>query len=164
MRLRIVLAVAALALAQPAMAKDTRFWNLTSSTVKSLELAPVATNAFGPNQCLNDPDSAVDHDERVKVDRRRHRRVCRAADVRGQPHVPRAEHADRGRQGFRHRGKGPDRLHEMIASRGSSAASRDGSRRREAAGVDEPDRAGRRDDRDGLALDETAKAHISAVR
>ena len=67
MDLRIVLAVAALAVAQPAMAKDTRFWNLTASTVKSLELAPVATNAFGPNQCLNDPDGAVDHDERVKV-------------------------------------------------------------------------------------------------
>ncbi len=67
MRFRIVLAVAALAIAHPAMAKDTRFWNLTSSTVKSLELAPVATNAFGPNQCLNDPDGAVDHDERVSV-------------------------------------------------------------------------------------------------
>ena len=49
------------------MAKETRFWNLTSSTVKSLELAPVATNAFGPNQCLNDPDGAVDHDERIDV-------------------------------------------------------------------------------------------------
>jgi hypothetical protein len=51
----------------PAEAKETRFWNLTSSTVKSLELAPAGTSAFGPNQCLNDPDGAVDHDERVKV-------------------------------------------------------------------------------------------------
>jgi hypothetical protein len=69
MSLKIVLAIPALtfALATPAAAKDTRFWNLTSSTVTSLELAPVATNAFGPNQCLNDPDKAVDHDERVKV-------------------------------------------------------------------------------------------------
>jgi len=67
MSLKIALAIAALALAEPAMAKDTRFWNLTSSTVTSLELAPVATNAFGPNQCLNDPDKVVDHDERVKV-------------------------------------------------------------------------------------------------
>jgi hypothetical protein len=63
----IIAAVVALALAGPALAKDTRFWNLTSATVRSLELAPVATNAFGPNQCLNDPDGAVDHDERVKV-------------------------------------------------------------------------------------------------
>ncbi len=67
MRLRIVVMIAALAPAGPAMAKDTRFWNLTTSTVTSLELSPVATNAFGPNQCLNDPDKAVDHDERVKV-------------------------------------------------------------------------------------------------
>jgi hypothetical protein len=50
-----------------ALAKDTRFWNLTSSTVKSLELAPSGTTAFGQNQCLNDPDGAVDHDERLKV-------------------------------------------------------------------------------------------------
>lgn len=69
MQFRILAAAAALAfaLAQPAIAKETRFWNLTSSTVKSLELAPVATNAFGPNQCLNDPDGEVEHDERVKV-------------------------------------------------------------------------------------------------
>jgi hypothetical protein len=49
------------------MAKDTQFWNLTSSTVKSLELAPAGTSAFGPNQTKNDPDGTVDHDERVKV-------------------------------------------------------------------------------------------------
>jgi hypothetical protein len=61
------LGVAAILLAQPATAKDTQFWNLTSSTVKSLELAPAGTNAFGPNQCVNDPDGAVDHDERLKV-------------------------------------------------------------------------------------------------
>jgi hypothetical protein len=62
-----LLAAAAIVLAHPALAKDTRFWNLTSSTIKSLELAPAGTKAFGPNQCLNDPDGAVDHDERVKV-------------------------------------------------------------------------------------------------
>ena len=57
----------AIVLAQPATAKDTRFWNLTASTVKSLELAPAGTSAFGPNQTANDPDGAVDHDERLKV-------------------------------------------------------------------------------------------------
>ena len=67
MKRAIVLGVAALLLAQPAAAKDTRFWNLTSSTVKSLELAPTGTSAFGPNQCANDPDGEVDHDERLKV-------------------------------------------------------------------------------------------------
>lgn len=63
----IPLGVAAILLAGPAVAKDTRFWNLTSSTVKSLELAPAGTSAFGPNQCANDPDGEVDHDERLKV-------------------------------------------------------------------------------------------------
>ena len=67
MRSAILLSLAAVVLAGPATAKDTRFWNLTSSTVKSLELAPAGTSAFGPNQCANDPDGAVDHDERVKV-------------------------------------------------------------------------------------------------
>ena len=67
MKRAIPLGVAAILFAQPAAAKDTRFWNLTSSTVKSLELAPTGTSAFGPNQCANDPDGEVDHDERVKV-------------------------------------------------------------------------------------------------
>src|ERR1700751_3809344 len=61
------LGVAAVLLAQPAIEKDTQFWNLTSSTVKSLELAPAGTTAWGPNQCANDPDGAVDHEERLKL-------------------------------------------------------------------------------------------------
>ena len=67
MKRAIPLGLLAILIAGPAMAKDTRFWNLTSSTVRSLELAPVGTSAFGPNQCKNDPDGAVDHDERLKV-------------------------------------------------------------------------------------------------
>src|SRR5580658_8644345 len=67
MKFAILLSAAAIILAEPAAAKDTRFWNLTSSTVKSLELAPAGTTAFGPNQCANDSDGAVDHDERLKV-------------------------------------------------------------------------------------------------
>jgi hypothetical protein len=67
MKRAILLGVAAILLAGPAAAKDTRFWNLTSSTVKSLELAPAGASAFGPNQTTNDPDGAVDHDERLKV-------------------------------------------------------------------------------------------------
>jgi hypothetical protein len=63
----IACALASTVLASPATAKGTRFWNLTSSTVKSLELAPSGTSSFGPNQCANDPDGAVDHDERLKM-------------------------------------------------------------------------------------------------
>jgi hypothetical protein len=67
MKRAILVGVLAMLLVGPAMAKDTRFWNLTASTVKSLELAPAGTSAFGPNQTTNDPDGAVDHDERLKV-------------------------------------------------------------------------------------------------
>src|ERR1700735_5362008 len=67
MKRAIPLGVLAILIAGPAMAKDTQFWNLTSSTVKSFELAPAGTSAFGPNQTANDPDGAVDHDERLKV-------------------------------------------------------------------------------------------------
>lgn len=67
MKRAIPLGVLAILLAGPAMAKDTQFWNLTSSTVKSLELAPAGTSTFGPNLTTNDPDGMVDHDERLKI-------------------------------------------------------------------------------------------------
>jgi hypothetical protein len=67
MKRAIPLGALAILIAGPALAKDTQFWNLTSSTVKSLELAPAGTSVFGPNQTTNDPDGAVDHDERLKV-------------------------------------------------------------------------------------------------
>jgi hypothetical protein len=67
MKRAIPLGALAILLAAPAIAKDTQFWNLTASTVKSLELAPAGTSAFGPNQTKNDPDGAVDHDERLKI-------------------------------------------------------------------------------------------------
>ncbi|MEJ0092883.1 MAG: hypothetical protein WDN46_05495 [Methylocella sp.] len=53
----------------PAIAaeKATRFWNLTSATVTELRLSPSGAAAFGENQCLNDKDREVDHDERLKI-------------------------------------------------------------------------------------------------
>lgn len=50
-----------------AAAKPPQFWNLTSSTVTKLEISKVGANSFGPNQTVNDPDGAVDHDERLKL-------------------------------------------------------------------------------------------------
>jgi hypothetical protein len=67
MKRAIPFGVLAIGLAAPAIAKDTQFWNLTASKVKSLELAPAGTPTFGPNQTTNDPDGAVDHDERLKI-------------------------------------------------------------------------------------------------
>ncbi len=47
--------------------KPTRVWNLTSKTIVDLRLAPTGTKTFGENQCLNDKDKEVEHDERLKV-------------------------------------------------------------------------------------------------
>jgi hypothetical protein len=48
-------------------ASQTRFWNLTSGTISEFRLAPTGSNAFGPNQCANDKDGTVDHDERLVI-------------------------------------------------------------------------------------------------
>jgi hypothetical protein len=68
-RLLLALAVAA-RFCDPSFAADgkgIRFWNLTSSTITNLQLSPAGQNAWGPNQCANDPDGAVDHDERLRI-------------------------------------------------------------------------------------------------
>lgn len=59
--------------AQPRPAEQARpaermaFWNLTSSTVTYLAMAPAGTDKFGPDQCVNDRDKEVDHDERLRL-------------------------------------------------------------------------------------------------
>lgn len=69
--IRFVLAVTALALLGTASAaqdrKGLRFWNLTSATVTELRLSPAGRNEWGPNQCQNDRDGSVDHDERLRI-------------------------------------------------------------------------------------------------
>ena len=44
-----------------------RFWNLTLYTLTSLKFSPPGQNAWGKNQCENDDDKAVDHDERLRI-------------------------------------------------------------------------------------------------
>ena len=65
-----LIAVAAIALmggSAIAQNKPTRFWNLTLHTVTNLQLSPAGKNEWGANQCKNDRDGTVDHDERVNV-------------------------------------------------------------------------------------------------
>jgi len=50
-----------------ALAKDTRFWNLTANTITSVQLSPAGKNDWGRNQADNDADHTVDHDERLKI-------------------------------------------------------------------------------------------------
>jgi hypothetical protein len=47
--------------------KGIRFWNLTSTTVVDFRTAPAGTAAWGSNQCANDRDGTVDHDERLRI-------------------------------------------------------------------------------------------------
>src|SRR6516225_2384413 len=57
-----------LALSSAATAAERlRFWNLTSFTIKELHFAPPGTTDWGPDQCKNDPDGAVDADERLTL-------------------------------------------------------------------------------------------------
>jgi hypothetical protein len=69
MRAVLIAGLAAALLSGAAVAKDkpTRFWNLTLHTVTSLRLSPAGKNEWGPDQCKNDRDGTVDHDERVAV-------------------------------------------------------------------------------------------------
>jgi hypothetical protein len=48
-------------------AERLRFWNLTTTTIAELRLAPAGTGKWGPNQCENDPDKSVDSDERLTI-------------------------------------------------------------------------------------------------
>ena len=47
--------------------KGIRLWNLTAETISGFHLAPAGKTDWGPNQCLNDKDKEVDHDERLRI-------------------------------------------------------------------------------------------------
>ena len=72
--MRALLAVLALCAAlRPALAQERMaFWNLTSFTITNLVMAPAGPDSapagpFGANQCANDRDGTVDHDERLRL-------------------------------------------------------------------------------------------------
>src|SRR5262245_10194921 len=66
----LALAFCSLTLTLPAVAQDRkgiRFWNLTLNTITQLQLSPAGKNTWGPDQCVNDRDGTVDHDERLRI-------------------------------------------------------------------------------------------------
>ena len=67
----VLLASMALTLvAGPASAQDRkgiRFWNLTLYTITTLQMSPAGKDSWGPDQCKNDRDGTVDHDERLRI-------------------------------------------------------------------------------------------------
>ena len=64
--------------------RGIRFWNLTANTVKQFYLSPAGKNEWGPDQCKNDRDGEVDHDERLRISGIEPGRYdVKLADVRG---------------------------------------------------------------------------------
>jgi hypothetical protein len=47
--------------------KGIRLWNLTTETISGFQLSPAGKTEWGPNQCLNDKDKEVEHDERLRI-------------------------------------------------------------------------------------------------
>jgi len=47
--------------------KGIRFWNLTLYTITTFQMSPAGTDDWGPDQCKNDRDGTVDHDERLRI-------------------------------------------------------------------------------------------------
>jgi hypothetical protein len=68
-RVPLVAVIAALPVATVLAAdrKPIRFWNLTPHTIVSLQMSPPGQQAWGRDQCENDRDHAVDHDERLRI-------------------------------------------------------------------------------------------------
>ena len=66
----LLAAIALAVIGSAATAQDRRgirFWNLTLYTVTDLRMSPAGKDAWGPNQCQNDRDGTVDHDERLRI-------------------------------------------------------------------------------------------------
>jgi hypothetical protein len=53
--------------ARAADRKPIRLWNLTLHTIVSLQMSPAGQGAWGRDQCENDRDHEVDHDERLRI-------------------------------------------------------------------------------------------------
>ena len=47
--------------------RGIRFWNLTLYTITHLQMSPAGKDSWGPDQCKNDRDGTVDHDERLRI-------------------------------------------------------------------------------------------------
>ena len=47
--------------------KGIRFWNLTLYTITTFQMSPARADNWGPDQCKNDRDGTVDHDERLRI-------------------------------------------------------------------------------------------------
>jgi hypothetical protein len=70
MRLLLLASIAFALMGSSVLAQDRkgiRFWNLTLYTITTFQMSPVGTENWGPDQCKNDRDGTVDHDERLRI-------------------------------------------------------------------------------------------------
>jgi hypothetical protein len=70
MRWLLPVSIALVVTGSAATAQDRRgirFWNLTLYTITSLQMSPAGQDKWGPDQCRNDRDGTVDHDERLRI-------------------------------------------------------------------------------------------------
>jgi hypothetical protein len=70
MREILLVAIALGILGADAAAQDRRgirLWNLTLYTITHLQMSPAGKDLWGPDQCKNDRDGTVDHDERLRI-------------------------------------------------------------------------------------------------
>ena len=65
----VIIGVALFVMSSGAQAqnKPIRFWNLTVNTITALQMSPAGKQDWGINQCKNDRDGTVDHDERLRI-------------------------------------------------------------------------------------------------
>jgi hypothetical protein len=63
----IVITVLGSVMANAQDRRGIRFWNLTLYTVTKLQMSPAGKNEWGADQCKNDRDGTVDHDERLRI-------------------------------------------------------------------------------------------------
>jgi hypothetical protein len=68
---RLLLSLIALTVMSPSVVaqdrKGIRLWNLTLHTITQLHMSLAGKDAWGPDQCKNDRDGTVDHDERLRI-------------------------------------------------------------------------------------------------
>jgi len=94
--------------------KGIRFWNLTLYTITTFQMSPAGKDNWGPDQCKNDRDGTVDHDERLRITGIEPGRydVVRRQD---RPRLRRAQRRGEGWCGLLNRGKATDGLPQVVS-------------------------------------------------
>src|SRR5512133_3909767 len=97
--------------------KGIRFWNLTLYTITTFQMSPAGKDDWGPDQCKNDRDGTVDHDERLRITSIEPGRY----DVKLGDQIGRNVEGE-GRCGLLNRGEATDGVPQVVSSRRKTCA------------------------------------------